>query len=70
MSTDFERYDPVAIEEKWQAEWAEHGTNTFTTEALRAQEILRGGFVDGDRIIADAHDGSVVFAIGNGRVSQ
>jgi leucyl-tRNA synthetase len=38
MSTDFERYDPVAIEEKWQAEWAEHGTNTFTTEALRAAE--------------------------------
>ena len=38
MSTDLERYDPVAIEEKWQAEWAEHGTNTFTTEALRAAE--------------------------------
>ena len=35
MSTDFERYDPIAIEEKWQAEWAEQGTNTFTTEALR-----------------------------------
>ncbi len=35
MSTDFERYDPIAIEEKWQAQWAEQGTNTFTTEALR-----------------------------------
>ncbi|TDJ39230.1 MAG: leucine--tRNA ligase [Gammaproteobacteria bacterium] len=35
MSTEFERYDPIAIEEKWQAEWAEHGTNTFTTQDLR-----------------------------------
>jgi leucyl-tRNA synthetase len=35
MSTDFERYDPIAVEEKWQAEWAEQGTNTFTTQALR-----------------------------------
>ena len=35
MSTDFERYEPIAIEEKWQAEWAKQGTNTFTTQALR-----------------------------------
>src|SRR6266545_2471900 len=28
-------YDPKAIEEKWQSQWAEHGTNSFTEEQLR-----------------------------------
>jgi len=31
-------YDPVAVERKWQARWAERGTNTFTDEALARAE--------------------------------
>ena len=30
-----ERYDPQAVEAKWQAEWERRGTNTFTEAALR-----------------------------------
>ncbi len=39
MSTqDPNEYRPSAIEEKWQAIWAERGTNTFTDEELRGAE--------------------------------
>ncbi|MGQ0814252.1 MAG: leucine--tRNA ligase [Gemmatimonadota bacterium] len=31
-------YNPKEIEEKWQASWAERGTNSFTEEQLRAVE--------------------------------
>jgi leucyl-tRNA synthetase len=30
------RYDPAAVEEKWQAEWERRGTNRFTEAELRA----------------------------------
>jgi leucyl-tRNA synthetase len=29
------RYDPIAVEAKWQAEWVRRGTNTFTAAQLR-----------------------------------
>jgi hypothetical protein len=31
-------YSPITIEEKWQARWAERGTNTYTGEDLRSAE--------------------------------
>ncbi|MEJ2130629.1 MAG: class I tRNA ligase family protein, partial [Gammaproteobacteria bacterium] len=34
MSKEYERYDPHAVEAKWQAEWAKRDTNTFTQEEL------------------------------------
>ena len=33
-----ERYDPQAVEAKWQAEWEQRGTNTWTEEQLRNAE--------------------------------
>ena len=33
-----ERYDPEAVEAKWQAEWERRGTNTWTEEQLRNAE--------------------------------
>jgi leucyl-tRNA synthetase len=36
MSSHADRYDAQAIENKWQAEWARRGTNTFTQAQLRA----------------------------------
>ena len=33
-----ERYDPGAIETKWQARWDERGTNSFTLDGLRAPD--------------------------------
>ena len=36
MSSNDDRYDPQAIEAKWQAEWVKRGTNTFTEAQLRA----------------------------------
>ena len=33
-----ERYDPQAIEAKWQAEWERRGTNAWTEEQLRSAE--------------------------------
>jgi leucyl-tRNA synthetase len=30
------RYDPIAVEAKWQAEWVRRGTNTFTAAQLRS----------------------------------
>ncbi|MEZ5559825.1 MAG: leucine--tRNA ligase [Pseudomonadales bacterium] len=35
MSNEADRYDPAAVEQKWQAHWAEQGTNCFTQEELR-----------------------------------
>jgi leucyl-tRNA synthetase len=34
VSKEYERYDPHAVEAKWQAEWAKRDTNTFTQEEL------------------------------------
>jgi leucyl-tRNA synthetase len=36
MSSQGDRYDPQAVENKWQTEWARRGTNTFTEAQLRA----------------------------------
>ena len=36
MSSIDDRYDPQAVEKKWQAEWVRRGTNTFTQAQLRA----------------------------------
>src|SRR5262249_26213787 len=37
--SDADRYDAQRVEAKWQATWAEQGTNTYTDEALaRARE--------------------------------
>ena len=33
-----ERYDPQAVEAKWQAEWERRGTNAWTEQELRAAE--------------------------------
>ena len=33
-----ERYDPQAVEAKWQAEWERRGTNAWTEEQLRNAE--------------------------------
>ena len=38
MSAEFERYDPQAVEQKWQDEWHNRGTNLFTEEDLRNAE--------------------------------
>ena len=38
MSSNADRYDAQAIENKWQAEWARRGTNTFTEAQIRAAE--------------------------------
>ena len=38
MSSNADRYDPQAIENKWQAEWVRRGTNTFTEAQIRARE--------------------------------
>ena len=38
MSNDADRYDPAAVEEKWQRRWADEGVNGFTDEELRAAE--------------------------------
>jgi leucyl-tRNA synthetase len=35
MKTERETYDPTAIEEKWQRQWEERGTNRRTDDALR-----------------------------------
>ncbi len=41
MSRIDDRYDPQAIEMKWQTQWAQRGTNTFTQAQLReAKEPL------------------------------
>ncbi len=36
MSSNADRYDAQAIENKWQAEWVRRGTNTFTEAQIRA----------------------------------
>ncbi len=36
MSSNDDRYDPQAIEAKWQAEWVNRGTNTFSEAQIRA----------------------------------
>ena len=33
-----ERYDPQAVEAKWQAEWERRGTNAWTEQELRTAE--------------------------------
>ena len=38
MSSNADRYDAQAIENKWQAEWARRGTNTFTEAQIHAAE--------------------------------
>ena len=35
MDSSDERYEPQAVERKWQAEWVRRGTNTFTQQQLR-----------------------------------
>jgi leucyl-tRNA synthetase len=36
MTNDTERYDPIAVEKKWQEEWEKRGTNRFTLDELRS----------------------------------
>jgi leucyl-tRNA synthetase len=38
MAANSDRYDPESVELKWQQEWEQRGTNTFTDEDLRNAE--------------------------------